>query len=242
LKFRKYIEESLQIKNGELLFTYDEPEGDSTHFGKGGFEPYISKSKKMHGITVYSIYKSKNPNTILKTLKKQTTTKMENKEYEQFLNRTSLYLSNKLLKDIDVILIPETSSFFLKDIIRFVKKRQPHIKVVFDSFYKLKPENIKIDYENYDVSDKTKAAMERIIQKSKDKGYFEMKKVPKALSHYIKNFLGLDKIKVKESYMVDQNVALLDDFLSAGTTMGNMIKLAQIYSSKKIIGITLFKK
>ncbi len=242
MKFRKYIEESLQIKNGELLFTYDDTEGDSTRFGKGKFEPYISKSKKMHGVTVYSIYKSKNPNTILKTIKKQTSTKMEKKGYEQFLNRTSLYLSNRLLKDIDVILIPETSTFLLKDIIRYVKKRQPHIKVVFDSFYKLEPEKITIDYENFNVSDETKVAMEKILQRAKNKGYFEMKKVPKQLSHYIKNFLGLDKTKVKESYMVDQNVALFDDFLSAGTTMGNMIKLSQMYSSKKIIGVTLFKK
>jgi len=236
-----FLEMSVKIKRNKVKFNYnDQDKKDlSTTFGKGKFVPYMAKGKQLLGHIVYSVYKYKNNFKTLKALKKQNNVKMDMKEYDQFLNRTSIYLQSKIIpKKTDVIITPQSSSFILDDLIDNLEVRLPHIKFIKSGFTKNKIEDIKLNYEKYDVPSAIKERMEKILIRAKKKGYLEMKNVPKPYTKFVKNFLGSD---LKPSHILGKNIVVIDDMMSSGFTFKAAFENLLTYSPETIIGISLFK-
>jgi len=243
--FKSFFIESIEIiHNNELIFNYQDysKEKQSTKFGKDKkFTPFKTQNKMTFGYPVYSIYKFDKNVEIIKAIKKQSMIKINPQDYEHFLKRSAIYITYKLLKNIDVIVAPQSSSFILYDLLEEIKKRNPHIKIITDAFKKNPIEKIEIDFENFNIDDKTKRNLERTLNKMKQQGYFELKKFPKRFTDLIKNVI--DKTSnLKYKYIENKNIAIIDDFYGTGFTMKHMIEILKSFNPKNIIGITLFKK
>ena len=234
-----FLEMSVKVRRNKVKFDYNDKDKKelSTTFGKGKFVPYVAKGKNLLGYKVYSVYKYKDNAKTLKALKKQNKVKMDDKEYDQFLNRTALYLQSKIIpKKTDVIITPQSSSFILDDLIDNLENRLPHIKFIKSGFEKNKLEDIKI---SKDVPNKgIKELLEKLIERSKKLGYLEIKKVPKQYTKFITNFF---KSNIKQKYIDDKNVVIIDDMMSTGFTFKEAFKNILTYSPKNITGISLFK-
>lgn len=236
-----FLEMSVKIKRNKVKFDYNDKTKKelSTTFGKGKFVPYVAKGKQLMGNTVYSVYKYKDNYKTLKALKKQNDVKMDDKQYDQFLNRTAMYLQAKIIpKKTDVIITPQSSSFILDDLIDNLENRLPYIKFIKSGFTKNKIEDIKLDYKGYDIPSAIKDRMKKILERAKKTGYLEMKNVPKPYTKFVKNFLGSD---LKPKYIENKNIVVLDDMMASGFTFKAAFENILTYSPKTITGISLFK-
>lgn len=236
------------IKDNQIFFDYlfNDKETQNTRLGKGKFIPYVAQGVSVNNKTIYSVY-NKNVKTIseiIKTLKKQNKIDMNSSDYEHFIKRTAVYVTSEsagIMKNIDVILTPKSSSFIVQDLVDEIKKRKPDIKIITETFYKLPVEDIVIDYKNYDVSETVKTDMDKLIKKAKKEGFLELKKVKKIFLNYISNILCIDKLKIKQNYIENKNILLIDDVLSSGKTFQEMIRLIESFSPNEIRGLTIFK-
>ena len=236
-----FLEMSVKVKRNKVKFDYNDKDKKelSTTFGKGKFQPYVSKGKNVLGYPVYSVYKYNDSYKTLKALKRQNDVKMDNKEYDQFLNRTAFYLQAKVIpKKTDVIITPQSSSFILDDLVDNLKNRLPHIKFIKSGFTKNKVEDIKLNYDDYDIPDAIKDRMTKILDRAKKKGFLEIKTVPKPYVKFITDFLKSD---LKKSYIEDKNIVILDDMMASGFTLKAAIQNILTYSPKSITGISIFK-
>lgn len=164
---------------------------------------------------------------------------MNGKDYNQFLNRTAIYLQAKIIpKNTDVVITPQSSSFILDNLIDNLKIRLPHIKFIKSGFTKNNIKDIKLDYDNYNVSQGIKDSMKKLLDRAKTKGYLEMKKVPKQYTKFVKNFLGSD-LRLKD--IEGKNFVVLDDMMASGFTFKAAFENLLTYSPKTITGISLFK-
>lgn len=230
-------------KNNELIFGHNKKPKDKqeTQSFKGSFKPYMDKSKDLFGTTVYCVYKMSGMtlNDISKALEKQSVTTSGKGCYEEFLRRTVVHL-NKVLETADIILISQTSSALIKDLSEKFHESQPHLKVIWESFTKNTIEDLKDDYEKYEIDEETKKSLEKIIEKTEENGVLELNRVPKPLAKIITNFLRLDYRKARPEYIKDSDVIILDDLSDSGYTMEEMIKNIKLFDPKSITGIQLF--
>lgn len=250
LKFKesfKYLFEDIYIdkKVGKLVFDFNKRTKDfqSSQLGKGNFSPRISKQKNLFHTPIYSIYQlSKTSGSeILRTIKKKSNISIKQNDYNSFLNRSAIYITAKLLKNVDVIVTPQTSSFLLKDILDKITAKRPDIKIIHEAFKKLPIDQIKINYGDYNVGPSVIKRMDKLISNAKEQGFIEIKNVPKQFLSYISNVLGINELKILPKYLNNQNVVLFDDLLGSGFTMKEMIINLKTYSPKSLKGITLFK-
>jgi len=246
LSFESWLNESINITDGKLVFDYGSKKGGlSTKLGKvtkdDKFTPKKSSSKKTGGYDVFSVYSiGKKTATILKTLKKKTSIDMDREDYDRFLKRTAIFIAGKIIKDVDVIVFPKSSSFLVQDLVEMISKIEPKIKIISDGFLKNDVDKIKINYHEYKVSDKTRRAMENIIKKSKKQGYLEVKTVPKMFLNYISKVLIPNNSNIKLEYVDGKKVAVLDDVISSGFSFREMANSLKTFSPKEIIGISLW--
>ena len=148
----QFLSEDISIQNGKLSFSYNEKENEtpiSTKMGKGKFIPYIKKSVSVANTPIYSVYQLKGPSAtaILKALKQKNSISFDDADYKQFLSRSALFITSKILKglSVDFIVLPQTSSPFLSDIADAISKRISGITIIKDTFKKVEPKNIKVD-------------------------------------------------------------------------------------------------
>jgi len=250
--FKKWLQEEITIIDGELSFAFNTNSKSSlvnTNLGKSAgkkkFIPRQSKAKQFGGVTVFSVYSAaKGSSVILKSIKKQSVAGVSKKEYDKFLTRTAIFMTSSkggMLKDTDVIISPQTSSFLLSDLLDKIHQIRPKIKMIQEAFIKSNVDKIIIDYSNFDISDKVKASMIQLLKNAKQNGFIELKKIPKQFLKYISNVLNVDRMKVLPKYIDNKNVVIIDDVLASGFTMKEMIFAMKIFSPKSIHGITMFK-
>ena len=151
----------------------------------------------------------------------------------------------------DVIIYPKSSSEFLKAFVDEIKASSQSAVVLSDQFVKktLDAENVEplINTDHPDWSkferdhpkevEKLKKSLKNLIKG----GELELKKFYKPYLKFIKNFVELkDAYDVLETVM-EKNVLVVDDILSSGTTMAEMIRQLEELEPSKIVGLTLFK-
>jgi hypothetical protein len=223
----------------------------STGFPK---QPYTTSIKGCNA-EIYSLlnYVSSETSTkILKSLKGKGPAKINEKQFEIFMKQVR-EAAAKAVKRVnpDVIISPKSSSEFLNAFVDEVKASAPTAKLLTNQFVKkvLDAENVEPlintkhpDWEKFEKThpkevEKLKKSLKTVI---KD-GELELKKFYKPYLKFIKNFVELkDAYDVLEEVM-GKNVLVVDDILSSGTTMAEMIRQLEEFEPSKIAGLTLFK-
>jgi hypothetical protein len=246
-QFKKFISEAIGIKDGKLYFDYNNfvPDNEqiSSKFGKGKFVPYTKKITTTTGHVIYSVYYAKGIKKveILKALKRKSNVSLDETEYKQFIKRTVNFIDYKIVraKGIKYILFPHSSSNILVDVANILSKKNPKLKIL-SAFSKLPVQNIQVNIADKRVTPKIEALLQREIDKAKDSGYFEMKKIPVMYRKFLFDVIGITPDISLES-IEGSNVAILDDIVSSGNSMLDMFFNTELYSPNKVIGITLFK-
>ena len=262
-KFREYLEEpetalmeSVGIVDGKLVFDYNKLVASSTEistkFGKttGGkknqikFVPFQTTTDTLIKHKVYSVYSTKgvNKSTLLKTIKKQSNLAIANEDYNQFINRTAIFISAKIIKanKIDTIIISQSSSHILLDLIENIANRNPSITFMTKVFTKAKPDQIIINKTHSKITPEIINSLEKQVTKAKDNGYFQMKRIKVQFRKFIQNFIELTADKSLKK-LENQNVLLMDDVISSGITLSAMAQLIELYSPNSVVMATIFK-
>lgn len=166
---------------------------------------------------------------------------LSNEEIDYFVKRTIIYLNryfNKNNLSFDIILLPKSSSNLNRKMAEEFRKRFPYeVQLYSDEITKSSPKDLQIVGNPPEEIEK---ALQKIINKWNIDGKFEIKKLPPSWRQFISN---LSKIDDKVFKKVDEkNVLIIDDVLTSGTTIADIIKQLRNKSNPNIIyGVTLFK-
>jgi len=206
-------------------------------------------TKKMGDITSFFSYK------INKTIDKDSIFKLltyikndlENySNYDIFLNKSVLGLFNNPnieVSDIDLILIPESSSNINFDLANRISNKIPNALFLKDVILKNEPENVSIDYDllkNKGYEKETIMEIENMVKSATINGVFKIKKIARRFRRYILNFLKIDITNRKLfNKLVNGKVIIVDDIITEGTTFKETIRLIENYGPKEIILFSL---
>jgi uncharacterized UPF0146 family protein len=167
-------------------------------------------------------------------------------KYEQFLNKSVIGLFNNPnfdVSDVDLILIPESSSSLNFDLANKIKNKIPNALFMKDVILKNEPENVLIDYDllkekKYNIE--TIFSIEKMVKKATIDGIFKIKKITPRFRKYILNFLKIDiNNRRLLNKLVNGKVIVVDDITSEGTTFKEINKLVENYAPEEVILFSL---
>ena len=228
--------------------------GISTSMGKDkNFTPFKTSGKMFGNDIVISGYSSKlldnesiQPkelrNIIYNLIKsKSDEYSLSIEEIEYFVRRTIIYLNrffNKNNLSFDVILLPKSSSALNMKMAQEFKKRFPYdVNLYSDEITKSLPKDLQIVGDPPEIIRK---ALQRSLDKWNTEGKFEIKKLPPSFRQYVSNLSKIDDKIFKK--VEGKNVLIIDDVLTSGITISDIIKQLRNKSNPNIIyGVTLFK-
>lgn len=162
----------------------------------------------------------------------------------------------KSLPGYQYIVYPVSTSPFLKEFISRLESELPHIIFIKDAIAKKQLENIEefanemIDPEYYGYAKLTdEKKMELVkqiinnVKKNENEGrgsIVTLKNLTnKRDSHYISKFMHIVNDDILE--IEGNNVLILDDILSSGTSFSEMIRVVSEFAPSSIEGLTIFK-
>jgi len=237
--FEDYIAENIDIVNGRLVFDADSDSGIETSFGKGKkLQPF---KKKVPGtdMTSLSLYQAKGSAQILKALKNANF--KTDQDVKQFLNRSAVYGSRILrAKDVDIIVSPKSSSDLVKEFAKEIERRT-YYDFYIDAFQKtVDISKVEIDREDPRITDDIIASMEKILTRSKGKGFLSVKQFAPSHRKFIKNlFEIIDETLYRK--VADKNVAIIDDVMTTGTTAKQIHDILKAHGANEVTTLTMFK-
>jgi phosphoribosylpyrophosphate synthetase len=264
--FKEFITEALRVNadNTVMYSTQSSRFGSSQEeidtFPKLGM--YHSNDAKYKGVEVFScfVYKHSDVTTsILKAIKGQDGPyKMDEKTRLKFIQDAAKYAAKLVSsKKIDLILYPKSSSDldarFVEEIVKLT-----NVAILPDAAVKkqieIRDDNMQdmsvfLDVDNPDffkLSTKSIKALEqaliRSVRKNQESGKgaeISLKDIYKAHGKFVKNFM--DATTNLNEFVVGQNVLIVDDVASSGSTIMEMSRLAKEAGAKTVTALTLFK-
>lgn len=242
----KEITEGLSITPDDALnFDYDSSEGVSTKLGKGKFQPFLRKDKSVEGYSVYSVYSFKGETTtdVLLALKKKNKVRVNDSDYQNFIKRTAIFISAKMLMPlkIDCIITPKSSTAILNDVIGELRLRNPHIQFFPESYIKTADlSKIEIDTNNEKITPAIAKSLSGMLKTAVQTGKFEIKKALPQYRKFFRNFFEVVDPAILEK-LANKNVCVMDDVLSSGTTLLEIMRSVSVYAPHTVVGLTLFK-
>lgn len=239
--YKKYFKETtLFINDNVVEITADNLNiGIKTSFGKSKLIPYESKFNYNGEIfDILSLFQiqDKSGIEIVKRFKGISNGVIPDDIYNNFISKATIYI-NYLLKNksIDIILVPSNNSKLLTDIVEKLKNKFSNDIIIFSNISKSNINNITVETEN----EQAKLGSEEVLNRFKKSGkQFDLKKIPK---RYARNFRNFFTFNIDNNYIVGSNILILDDVLSTGTTIKELIRMSYAYKPNNIISITLFK-
>lgn len=228
--------------DNSVKFDPSSKEHVNTSLGKAKFAPRKSTLKRS-GVTVLSAYSKESGDAttqILKALKGSTDIEFPKGDVDKFINRTAVFFA-RVLRDqpIDVVLKMPSSSPLASNFTDKILEKISHSHVLS---YK---DVISKDLTNISVSKDTKFSPDtlksvyKFVDKVKDTGKFEIKKLPPRFRPLVVNWIKIDdSIKNK---LVGKNILVVDDYLTTGTTLDETCSALKVFVPASITGITLIK-
>jgi len=257
ITFKEFLLESISIVNDKIQISKQSYRAGSTKDEISTYfknQPYVTSIKGVDA-EVYSIlnYISSEVSTdILKSLKGSGPYKVDDRQFSHFMEQVKAAAAGIVRKvKPDIIIYPKSRSPLVKQFVDEIAKNYPSAEVLTDSFIKsvLNAEDIEPlintkhpDWEKF--AESNPKAVKQLKQQLKNLisgGELELKKFYKPYTKFIKNF-----IEIKDAYEVldkvmGRNVLVVDDILSSGSTMGEMIRQLSDFEPNEITGLTLFK-
>lgn len=255
--FKQFLAEEIYVKGDDLVIatqafrSASSKEAISTYFRS---QPYETRIRGCDA-DVYSLmnYVSSEVTTnILKSLKGSGPYHVNEKQFAGLMKQIR-EAAAKVVKRVNptVIIYPKSKSDLLKQFVDEVKASAPNAIVLNDSFIKsaLDAEDVE-PLINTDHPDWVKFAethpkdVEKLKKQLKthiQKGELELKKLYKPYLKFIKNFIELKNAYDVLDKVLGEKVLVVDDILSSGSTMAEMIRQLQDLEPSKIVGLTMFK-
>lgn len=242
------INEGVRLNDdGVFLFDFKEDEKDdilTLTYNKD----YITQ-KVTNGVKTYFSYKlNKNFDKKIRfNLLNYIKTELENtNNYDIFLNKSILGLFNNPnieVGDVDLILIPESSSNLNFDFANRIKNKIPNSMFLKDVILKNEPENVTLDYDKlnqHNYKKETIIEIEKMVKRATVNGVFKIKKISPNFRTYILNFLKIDiKNRNLLNKLINGKIIVVDDFTSKGTTFNEVNRIIENYAPKEVILFSL---
>lgn len=255
--FKQFLNESISVVNGDLQISTQKYKSGSTKDEISTYLDHKPYTTKVSGCDaeIYSIlnYVSSEVSTnILKSLKGGGPYKVNDKQFESLMKqvRTATSTLVKRFKP-DVIIYPKSKSPLVKYFVDEISSEYPSAEVLSDRFMKtiLDAENVEPlintshpEWKKFaEENPKLVISLKKDLKRQIKGGELELKKFYKPYLKFIKNFLELeDAYEVLEKVM-EKNVIVVDDILSSGSTMSEMIRQLSDFEPSDMIGLTMFK-
>jgi hypoxanthine phosphoribosyltransferase len=251
------ILEDITINGDSLRITIQHYKSASTEDSiSTGFrtQPYVTSIKGCDA-DVYSLlnYVSSDTSTqILKSLKGHGPYKVNDKQFDAFMKQIKTAASKVVSRvNPEIIIYPRSKSDFLQRFVNEIKNSASGVEVLDNQFIKsiLDAENVeplintnhpdwkKFSTEHPKEVEKLKKQLKSQIQA----GELELKKLYKPYLKFIKNFIELKDAYEVLDKVLGKRVLVIDDILSSGATMAEMIRQLNDFEPSKIAGLTIFK-
>lgn len=248
------INEQLELNEGVRLDSNNEYVFDFTHDEKNDllklqYNKDLITSKTANAVKYFYSYRFNadidkvNKLNLINYIKRDL---QEKKEYQHLINKAIIGLFNNPyfeLSDVDLILIPQSSSTLNFDIATKIKNKIPNALFLKDTIVKNELENVTLNYDllkSKNVKQDTIFAIENMISKANVNNSFKIKKIPPKFRKFIINFLKIDlKNKQLLNQIVNGKILIVDDFAISGTTFKEIDRIINLYSPKEIIYYSL---
>jgi hypothetical protein len=214
--------------------------------------PLRMTASKTRGAPVYYAYNylhSDEVTELLKAIKGKGTLKVDDRQLNRFFDDTVAYmvtgLKQRKIKP-DVVVCPASSAPITKEFAMRLAHGMHDVKIVTDAFLKQKafklPEDkaaalkviadkfvdrdlVQAKYHGDDVEKFVNRIALSVYSSIKKYGTLELKGIDKQVGKFIKGFMdkGLDV----EYELMDKEVLVVDDVLSSGSTMSEMMRLVK---------------
>lgn len=248
--------ESIYSDGGELRLTHQnersssDDETISTFIGKRLYKTHLRPSG-IEVLSFFTYHSSDESVALLKSLKGNGPYQVSADQVDKFLNKTA-FAAFRLMHHLepDVIIHPKSSSQLLTIFTDHLQKIFPRAELVHDAFIKHTPADVDEllntdhpDWDKFETKHPDQAEKLRsYLEKNLDAGVIELKKLYKPYVKFIRNFIKLRSAYDLIDKVTDNNVLLVDDVLSSGTTFQEMYRQLSELEPKSIKGLTLFKK
>lgn len=227
--------------------------------------PLRMTASKTRGVPVYYAYNylhSEEVTELLKAIKGKSELKADDRQLNRFYDDTASYmvagLKQRKIKP-DIVVCPASSSTVTREFTMRLAKALDNAKVVTDAFLKQKAfklednrvkgieqckkfvdmDLIKVKYHGDDADKFATKVATSVYQSIKKHGSLELKDVYKQFGMFVKGFM--DKQLDVEYELMDKEVLVVDDVLSSGSTMSEMMRLVKDECmAKTVYGVVIF--
>lgn len=259
MKLQDVLTERIYSSDGKLVITiqnHREASDSSQISTYVNRQPYVTHIRGVDA-EIYSLFNyvsGPEVTNLLSSLKGKGPYELNPKQLDTFLVQCQIAIERVLEKTKpDVIIYPKSSSTLIGDLVSKITGAHDDIKVLGDAFVKkaidaesveplintAHPDWEKFSSEHPDEVKKLKKSVAKMIRDHK--GRLELKKLYKPYLKFIKNFIEMkDAYEVLDS-VLDKSVLVLDDVLSSGTTMAEMVRQLAEMEPKSLAGLTIFK-
>lgn len=237
------LNEGINIENDEIIinFNHDNP----TDIVKLQLKNKLLNIKTIRGLQIFYCYKIRTEDSAIRTklLKKIKSKDIDENQYNLLITKAIMGLND--IEDVDLILIPKSSSSLNLDIAQKIKNRRPNTQFISEGVLKNSIENISIDMElaeKYNLKPETISALQYMIKKASVDGEFQIKKISPRFRKFIVNLLKFNTDKEKQIFKLanEGKVLIIDDYVNEGTTLRSLFNLLNSLNPKQIILFTLF--
>jgi hypothetical protein len=260
MKFKDFLQERIYSKDDKVIITIQHSREASTDEAISTFMkrvPYETHFKGAGDSVIYSILNyvsSTESSKLLSSIKGKGPYSVDQKQYDFFLEQV-IESCTKLMSVAkpDVIIYPQSSSKLVGDFAKHLSLKFPNAHLLSDVFVKkiLKAEDIEplintahpdwkkfVETHPHEVEKLRRSLLKQI----EDHGALELKKLYKPYLKFIKNFIEMkDAYQVLET-VLDKRVLVIDDVLSSGSTMIEMLRQLKELEPKYLSGLTIFKR
>jgi len=232
--------EGIEAKEGKIVFDYSSSKGVNLRLGKNRkFMTYTKTLYKYKDIKILSLYKiNKEDKFILRALKGESDLILDTQDIFNFIKRSSLYAFKNLPKDIDIILFSKNSylllDFFIQEI---ASKYQNKALKISQSIYKVDTSNLHM---KTDTPSKYVDFIQALIERLKKKQYIKLRDdIPIKFRAYFSGYISIDDDAQKQ--FQGKNVLIVDDILTTGSTLTELIEIIKLRDPRSINALTIFK-
>jgi hypothetical protein len=211
-------------------------------------QKYNKLLSKKDGNKVYYSYKfnkdqtGKNP--VLRKSIKYIDDKVSKKDVELMLSKAVVSFNSIVpLSSFDLIVTPSSTSKVLDLLRNFLHaKAGSNTLVSSDLFVKNTIDNIELDEEKLNKIEKSKQDQIRsILNKAFSKEDYKLRSIPPRYRKFIFNFIKFNTESEKRilNAIVNGKILVVDDILTEGTTIKNIIKLLYSAGAEEIVSFVL---
>lgn len=216
------------------------------------FSKYSNRTQKVAGSdTTYTYYyayhldKSDGSTDLMKAVKTLESS-ISSKDLQMFVNKAVMGFDTTFgSTNFSAIVAPQSSSLVLKELVSQLEKKSGVAELFIDSFVKAASTDIQLDVEKVDkLPEKTKKEVLRVFNKVTQPGRpFKIKDIYSMQRKFFKDFILFNT--KKDRHLVNsvegQDIILVDDFKTTGTTIKEMIKQLSDAGAKHIVVFVLIK-